>query len=109
MSSGLVAFVSQPWRKSEGEGLVPIIACRDVLTCRVDLYAHAPVLTCPHTNCMQVATCALPVLRQLAISISSYSFNLVWKADMEMRYLTVSFDCQQERTVPECLMADYMP
>ena len=58
---------------------------------------HAPVHACPHTNCIQVATCALPVSRQLAISISSYSFNLVWRAGMEIRYITLSFDCQQER------------
>ena len=34
------AFISQQWRKSEGEGLVSIITCCDVFTGRVDLYAH---------------------------------------------------------------------
>ena len=34
-------FVSQAWKKNEGEGLVPIVTFRDICTCKVDLYAHA--------------------------------------------------------------------
>ena len=37
------SFISQPCRNSEGEGLVPLITCRDVCTRRVGLYAHALV------------------------------------------------------------------
>ena len=43
-------FCLTAMEKSEGEGLVPIITCRDVLTCKVDLHAHAAVLTCPHSG-----------------------------------------------------------
>ena len=36
--------------KKRGEGLVPLIICRDVCTRRVDLHAHAKGLICQHTN-----------------------------------------------------------
>ena len=38
------AFISQPWRKSEGGGLVPIIVCRDICMCGVDLYSGTSIM-----------------------------------------------------------------
>ena len=45
------AFISQPWRKSKGEGLVLIIMCRKVCMHRVDLYAHTRYLFAHALNC----------------------------------------------------------
>ena len=73
--------------------MVPIITFCGVLMCRVNLYAHAAVLTCPHTNCMQCVA---------SIEAASYF------------YFVLQFgSCTEGRDgnllLPECLMAGEMP
>ena len=65
-------------------------------------YLHAHTLIACKYMCVASIEAA-------SYSISSYSIDLVRKAWMEICYITVSFDCQQERTVLECLVAGEIP